>query len=301
MNLLELREAIAEERVSQAGRTTLIWGPPRTGKTRWALTIAKAAQIKRVFFFDFENGWETVIHAKDSEGNPYLTDVELAKIQVIRVLDLPDTPRAIKTADAVFRNKARIIRLDGKTGEFRGKEKTTLNTDIVIEPEMWGPDTAIILDTIGQIGVSALNKAEAAHPDYKDKRNWYGDATHDLNNLFTMIQASPAYVIACTHVLIHEVILSRDKSGNPVNIKEDYYPQCLSKNYSMNVGKYFGSIIYRWIELNKFAHLSTPTKKGGIQAGTRTDMDISGDLDATLPEVLKLIQEKAEAEAKLAK
>lgn len=298
MNLLELRQAIQEERITQAGRTTLIWGQPRVGKTRWALTIAKAPQIKRVFFFDFENGWETVIYAKDKEGNPYFTDVELAKIQVIRVLDLPDNPRAVKTTEALFRNRARTMRFAAETGDFKGKEKKAEDTDIVIEPDMWGPETAIILDTIGQVGISALNLAESNKPDAKDKRQWYMEATNRLNNIFTTIQASPAYVIACTHVLTNEVVLATDKSGNPTRTREDLYPLCLSKNYGMNVGKFFGSIIYRYIELNKFAHLSSPNKKSGIQAGTRTDVDISSDLDTTLPEVLKLMQKQIQAEAK---
>ena len=297
MNLLELREAIREERVSQAGRTTLIWGAPRTGKTRWALTIAKAPQIKKVFFLDFENGWETVIYAKDQEGNPYFSDVELAKIQVIRVMDLPDNPRAIRTAEALFRNRHRTIRLDGTTGDFKGKEKKAEDTDIVIEPADWNNETAFVLDTIGQIGISALNEATNEKPDAKDIRQWYGAATVRLNNLFTMVQACPAYVIACTHVLEREIVLATDKSGNPTKIKTDLYPLCLSKNYSMNVGRSFGSIIYRYIELNKFAHLSSPNKKSGIQAGTRTGVDISTDLDTTLPQVLKLMQQQIQAAA----
>jgi len=296
MDLLELKKAIQEERISQAGRTTLIWGEPRTGKTRWALTIAKAPQIKRVFFFDFENGWETVIHARDKEGNPYFSDVELAKIQVIRVLDLPEKPQAIKISELVFRRYTQNTLIHCETGDFH-KSPTDDGKCVLIRPEDWGPETAIVLDTIGQIGVSALNEATNNKPEAKDIRQWYGAATVRLNNLFSMVQASKAYVIACTHILEREIVLATDKSGNPTRIKTDQYPLCLSKNYSMNVGKYFGSIIYRYIELNKFAHISSPTKKSGIQAGTRTDVDISANLDTTLPEVLKLMQAQVKATA----
>jgi len=298
MNLAELRREIQAERISQAGRTTLVWGPPRTGKTRWAATIAKAPQIKKVFFFDFENGYETIIYAKDKDGSPYFTDEELTKIQVIRCIDLPDIPRAINTAEAVFRYRQRTIRLDGETGAFKGKEKTHLDTDIVIEPSDWGPETAFVLDTIGQVGISALNQAIIDKPDAKDNRLWYMAATNQLNNFFTTVQASPAYVIACTHVLEKEIVLATDKSGNPTRTRQELFPLCLSRNYSMNVGRSFGSIIYRYIELNKFAHLSSPIKKSGIQAGTRTGIDVSTDVDMTLPQVLKLIQAEVEAEAK---
>lgn len=298
MNMLELKKAISEERVSQAGRSTLIWGLPRVGKTRWAATIAKAPQINNVFLFDYENGAETILHAKDKDGTPYFTDQELAKIHLIRVMDLPDKPRAYQTTELLFRRQRLSTLIHTETGDFH-KSPTPDGKCIEIRPEHWGPDTAFILDTIGQIGSSALNKAELDNPDYKDPRKWYGQATHDLNNLFTMIQSCPAYVIACTHVMDVEIVISRDAKGNPTRTKNDQYPLCLSKNYSMNVGKSFGSIIFRYIELNKFAHLSSPIKKSGIQAGTRTDVDISADLDTTLPQVLKLMQmQTIEAEAK---
>jgi hypothetical protein len=298
MNMLELKKAIAEERISQAGRSTLIWGLPRVGKTRWAATIAKAPQINNVFLFDYENGAETILHAKNKDGGPYFTNEELAKIQLIRVMDLPDKPRAYTTTELLFRRQKVTTLIHSETGDFH-KSATPDGKCIEIGPEHWGSDTAFILDTIGQIGSSALNKAEQDNPDYKDPRKWYGQATHDLNNLFTMIQACPAYVIACTHVMDVEIVTSRDAKGNPTRTKNDMYPLCLSKNYSMNVGKFFGSIIYRYIELNKFAHLSSPIKKSGIQAGTRTDVDISADLDTTLPQVLKLMQKQTiEAEAK---
>jgi len=298
MNLSELKQAIKDERIAQAGRSTLIWGLPRVGKTRWAATIAKAPQIKQVFLFDYENGAETIIHAKDKSGAPYFTEEELAKIQLIRVMDLPEKPRAYQTTELVFRRLGVATHIDTATGDFL-KTPASDGSSITILPSHWGPETAFILDTIGQIGTSAYNEAVMEAPEAKDPRRWYGRATNNLNNIFTMIQACPAYVIACTHVLDNEIVLSRDKSGNPLSVKHDYYPLCLSKNYSMNVGKFFGSIIYRWIELNKFAHLSSPTKKSGIQAGTRTDVDISADLDVTLPEVLKLMQKQIEvAEAK---
>ncbi len=298
MDLLELRNAIREERIKQTGRSVLIWGLPRTGKTRWAATIAMSPHIKRVFYFDFENGWETIIYATNPDGSPYFSDEELAKIQVIRVLDLPKQQRAVKTTELLFSNFERPVRLNGTTGDFIGKEKTPSGTDIVIQPDMWTSETAIVLDTIGQIGVSALNLAESNKPGAKDKRQWYMEATNRLNNIFTMIQASPANVIACTHVVTKEIVTATDREGNATATKDEYYPLCLSIPYAMNVGKSFGSIINRSIELNKFAAISTPTKKRGIQAGTRTNIDISGSPDATLPEVLKLLQAKAEAEEK---
>lgn len=298
MNLAELKQAISEERIKQAGRSTLVWGLPRTGKTRWVSSIAKAPQIKGVFMLDYENGAETIIHAKNKDGTDYLTEKELEKIQLIRVMDLPDKPRAYQTTELMFRRMNVATHLDSATGDFL-KVPADDGSTVTILPAHWTEEYAFILDTIGQVGTSAYNLAVKELPDAKDIRRIYGHATSNLNNLFTMIQACPAYVIGCTHVLEHEVVLARDGSGNPTKTKHDHYPLCLSKNYSMNVGKYFGSIIYRWIELNKFAHLSSPTKKSGIQAGTRTDVDISGDLDMTLPQVLKLMQKQIiQAEAK---
>ncbi len=286
--LAEIKARRDQEHKRQRGSTVLVWGPPRTGKTRWVSTIVKAPQIKKVFFWDTENGFETILHATDSDGNPYLTDDELSRINLIQIRDTPERPLAAETLLRVFSSPNSTIRINAADGKVRGKNDQA-DDDIIVTPEDWGPETAHVVDTIGQLGVSMLNLAKVEMGDVKDQRRWYQFATQHLNNFFTMIQASNAFVICCTHVLTDEIVLSRDKSGNPINTRDDYYPLCLSKNYSMNVAKYFGSVIYKYIDGFSFAHVSTPTKKRGIQAGTRTNIDISGQPNATLPEVLKLV------------
>ncbi len=284
MNLLEVKQSGESN-----GRTVLVWGPPRTGKTRWAATIAKAEAIDDIFFFDLDNGYETIIHSVEPTNNtPFFTDRELSKINIIRVRDTPDTPRAIETLLRLFSSQSREVFINPDDGKMRAKNGEPGEADVHISPAHWCSRTAIIIDSIGQLGISAFNLAKLQMGDVKDQRRLYQFANQQLNNFFSMIKASNAYVIATSHVLLDEVVLSRDNSGNPTKTRDDYYPLCLSKPYSMNVAGNFGSVIYRYIELNKFSHVSTPNKKRGIQAGTRTEVDISSDLDATLPTVLKL-------------
>ena len=289
MNLAEIKARREAEHTRMRGSTVLVWGPPRTGKTRWVSSIAKAPQIKKIFFWDNENGFESIIHATNADGTPYLSEAELTKINLIPILDTPERPLAAETLLKAFSSTSRTIYLDSANGKVRAKGKE-IDSDVCISPEDWGPDTAHVIDTIGQLGVSVLNLARLEMGDVKDQRRWYQFAHQHLNNFFTMVQASNAYIICVTHVLTDEVVLARDKSGNPTSTRDDYYPLCLSKNYAMNVAKYFGSVIYRYIDGFSFAHVSTPTKKRGIQAGTRTNIDISSLPDATLPEVLKLVE-----------
>lgn len=289
MNLAEIKARREAEQTRMRGSTVLVWGPPRTGKTRWVSSIAKAPQIKKIFFWDTENGFESIIHATNTDGTPYLSEEELTKINLIPILDTPERPLAAETLLKAFSSTSRTIYVNSADGKVRAKGQET-DTDVCISPEDWGPDTAHVIDTIGQLGVSVLNLARLEMGDVKDQRRWYQFANQHLNNFFTMVQASNAYIICVTHVLTDEVVLARDKSGNPTSTRDDYYPLCLSKNYAMNVAKYFGSVIYRYIDGFSFAHVSTPTKKRGIQAGTRTNIDISSLPDATLPEVLKLVE-----------
>jgi len=289
MNLAEIKARREAEQTRMRGSTVLVWGPPRTGKTRWVSSIAKAPQINKIFFWDTENGFESIIHATNPDGTPYLSEAELTKINLIPILDTPSRPLAAETLLKAFSSTSRTLYINSADGKVRAKGQEDDN-DVCLSPEDWGPDTAHVIDTIGQLGISVLNLAKLEMGEVKDQRRWYQFATQHLNNFFTMIQASNAFIICVTHVLTDEVVLARDKSGNPTNTRDDYYPMCMSKNYSMNVSKYFGSVIYKFIDGFSFAHVSTPTKKRGIQAGTRTGVDISNLPDATLPELLKLVE-----------
>jgi len=298
MNLAELKAAREVEQTRQRGSTVLVWGPSKSGKTRWVSSIAKAPQIKKIFLWDLENGFETIIYATNRDGTPFLSSGELSKISLIPISDTTDRPLGAETMLKVFSNTrgyTGINASDGKVLWQGGQSKDDGN--IIIGPDDWGPDCCHIVDTIKQLGISTLNLAKLDMGDVKDQRRLYQHANINLNNFFTMVQASKAFIICVTHVLLDEVVLSRDKSGNPTNIRTDQYPQCLSRNYSINVGSYFGSVIYKYIDGFSFAHVSTPTKKRGIQAGTRTDVDISSMPDATLPELLKLTEFKAEAKS----
>jgi len=299
MNLAELKKARAAETERVRASTVLVWGPAKTGKTRWVSTIAKAPQIKNIFLWDLENGFETIIHATNPDGTPFLSTEELSKINLIQVRDTPDRPLAAETMLKVFSSTRGYTGINASDGKVKWQKPSRQDDDdnIVVGPDDWGQDTCHIVDSISQLGISMLNFAKLDMGEVKDQRRLYQHATINLNNFFTMVQASTAFVICVTHVQTVETVLTRDKSKNPIDVKEDHYPLCLSKNYSKNVARSFGSVIYKYIDGFSFAHVSTPTKKRGIQAGTRTDIDISSTPDATLPEMLKLVEFKAEAKS----
>lgn len=299
MNLADIKKARETEAARVRGSTVLVWGPSKSGKTRWVSTMAKSPAIKRVFLWDLENGFETILYATNGDGTPYLSSEELSKIHLIQVTDTTDRPLGAETLLKVFSNPRGYTGINASDGKviWQGSKKKDTQCDVLIGPEDWGPETCHIVDTISQLGISALNLAKIDMGEVKDQRRLYQHANINLNNFFTMVQASNAFIICVTHVLTDEVVLSRDKSGNPTNTRTDYYPQCLSKNFSINVGSSFGSVIYKYIDGFSFAHVSTPTKKRGIQAGTRTNIDISSNLEATLPELLKL-SDVSPAEAK---
>ena len=70
MNLAEIKARREAEQTRMRGSTVLVWGPPRTGKTRWVSSIAKAPQIKKIL------GMLTTIVALCTKQEKRINDLE---------------------------------------------------------------------------------------------------------------------------------------------------------------------------------------------------------------------------------
>jgi hypothetical protein len=93
-----------------------------------------------------------------------------------------------------------------------------------------------------------------------------------------------------------------DDKGDPKY--QGTYPLVGSVNFSRGIGKYFGYIIYKHIELNKFKQGSNPMYKPKILTGTRTGVSIEAIEGATLVDLLmpapKSIQPKEPSQLAIA-
>ena len=117
MKLSELSKAV---NTIKPNHSILIYGQPKTGKTRLVGTAAKIPEIKRIFWIDLENGAETLLHMG-------LSDEELAKIELIRIVDTREVPRGCETILKMFSSKddIKICDLHGKVNCVECQDKTT--------------------------------------------------------------------------------------------------------------------------------------------------------------------------------
>ena len=257
--LLAARKALAEKALSPT--KILIYGDSKAGKTRMVATLAKIKAIKRIYWFDLEHGIETLLHAYNPDGSPLLTDEELDKITVFNVVDTPDLPVAGETILRAFSSK-RPLNICHEHGKINCKEPQCAKTEAFTPFHLFGvgKDEAVVIDSGSQLGTSVLN-ISIKQNDYKHLQLYYADATSDMNNILTLIQAVNTNIVMITHSIDIE-----NEEGKILKT----VPLVLSRNYSKNVGKYFGQVAYLSIEMRKFKAGSTPTYKSTILSGSRT-------------------------------
>ena len=272
------RNAAAEGDAAE-GASILIWGEPRTGKTLLAGTIAKLPHIKKVYWFDFERGLDTLIYATKPDGSPYFSEEELGKIVPFSISDTPDSPRAAETILKAFTSPTPLT-ICQEHGTVACKVCPPEAPKQQFHLRGMGHTDAVVIDSGSQLADSVLNMEKKLYT-YKNLMKYYFDFTADMRNIMSCIQAAKTHVIMVTHTT--EVYYEND---NGEQKRLGTFPLVGSGNFSSNVGKYFGYIIYKHIELNKFKQGSNPMYKPKILTGTRTGVSIEAIEGATLVDLL---------------
>ena len=258
MNLRELADA--KNRSRRPNHSICIYGSPKTGKTRLVGTAAKIPEIKRIVWFDLENGAETLLHMG-------LTDKEMAKIELIRIPDTRSKPRAIETV-----LKCLTIHKDLSICELHGKIDCIECKDlkpIIFNLTKMTHEDLVVIDSGSQLGISALNMA-VGNKDvlYKPMRDDWGSMSKFLSDVMSVIQASQfTNLIMITHLLCVE------EDNNGVK-KEKFFPLVGTRPFSENVGKYFGTVILTEIKLRKHKAGSSSTYKQDYLTGSRVNVKL---------------------------
>lgn len=253
MKLSQIAKAVA---VVAPNHSILLYGPPKSGKTKLVGTAAKIPEVKRIFWFDLENGIETLLHMG-------LTEEELDKVTVFKIADTRDNPIGIETILKAFATKggANVCDAHGKH-ECSDCKKAGLPFTVFRLGDLTHEDL-VVIDSGSQLGDSALNST-CLGKDITYKPGWdeYGLQGKFLGDILSTIQQAKNTNFV---VITHEICLEDDDK------KDKIFPLMGSKSFSMKVAKYFGTVVYVHKKMNKHVAGSSSTYRGDVLTGSRVN------------------------------
>lgn len=257
----------------QANHSILIYGQPKTGKTRLVGTAAKIPELKRIFWIDLENGAETLLHMG-------LTSEEMDKITLIRIRDTREVPRGIETVLKMFSAKqpVNICDVHGKVSCTEAECKTNFTSFSL--KDLTHSDL-VVIDSGSQLGDSALAMACAGKPiEFKPDWDAYGLQSKWLGDVLGVIQAA---TFTNFLVITHELIIEEEVNG----VKKDkILPLVGTKAFCSKVAKYFGTVVYLEVKMGKHAGGSSTTYKPNHITGSRLNVAIEKSREFDMKAIL---------------
>ena len=253
----------------------LLYGPPKVGKTELAGTLAKIPDVRSIWWFDLENGSDTLV---DMIRRGKLTEEQAAKINLIRVPDIRESPVAMETLLKAICTKAAVQICD---------EHGRVNCPVCLKDKAsFTPfhhasltdKDFIVIDSLSQASVSAMNMACRNQPvEFKPTWDEYGLQTKWLSDLLTTVQAAQYTNFLC---ITHDLIIEEEgKSDKCV-------PLCGTKAFSNTSAKYFGTVIYAEMKLKQHKAGSSTKYSTSTQTGSRLGIELEKEKDPDLSTVL---------------
>lgn len=259
MKLSNVAKATAE---LANNHSVLMYGPPKTGKTRLAGTSISIPEFNRIFWFDGENGSETLL-------NMGLSEADMEKVTLYRIKDTRDNPVFIETMLKAMSAKKTSLICDkhGKVDCSDCKTNKYGFTPFALS-ELTHNDL-IVVDSGSQLSDSALSAACLGKPDmYKPGWDEYGVQGKWLGDILSVMQQA-------THtnflMITHEIALEDDDK------KDKFFPLMGTKAFSMKVAKYFGTVVYVQKKMNKHVAGSSSLYQHNLMTGSRVNAKIEND------------------------
>jgi hypothetical protein len=272
---MKLTELLKASNLKKPNHSILLYGPPKTGKTRLVGTAAKIKELDRIYWIDLENGSETLLHMG-------LTEEEMGKIELIRIPDTRETPRGCETVLKMFSSKEdiRICSLHGKVNCVECKTNKEEGETIFNLRKCTHKDL-VIIDSGSQLGDSSLAMACLGKSgDYKPGWDEYGLSNKWLGDILSVIQQATFTNFV---VITHEMIIEEEING----IKRDkIIPLMGTRAFCGKVAKYFGTVVYTELKLGKHAAGSSSTYKANHITGSRVNVKIENAKEPTMRAIL---------------
>ena len=244
--------------------SVMLYGAPKTGKTQLAGELAEYFDL---IWIDLEGGHNT------------LYKMPTAWQERVELVNIPDSnvfPIGIETCLKMVKKAVNICELHGKVECMICKktEDPFVHVDLFNQPE----STIVVFDSSTQLTNSAIAQITKKQDDeYKLQTDDWGVLSHLMDVFFSQIQTLP----------VNRIVISHDSMLETENKKKTLVPVAGSSNFSRNVAKYFGHVVYCERKNLKHTFSSSTTGASNILMGSRTDVTME---DATKPSLLAIFK-----------
>lgn len=233
-------------------QSVLVYGPPKSGKTQ---LVSQLATKYNLTWFDLENGATTLLK---------LPQEAQERVNLIQLPDSRVYPIAIETCLKVIRGGACVI--DDTTGKVVPKPLPGVDrTYTTVELNSLGPQDIVVFDSLTQLTNSAIANITKNQPDdYKLQFDDWNALGVLMDKFMSQVQAAKFNLVCISHETEAKLEDGTDK----------LVPVAGSRNFSRNVAKYFGHVVYCHISQKKHKFASATTAIMDVVAGSRTDVTV---------------------------
>lgn|SRR5574343_1052547 len=238
------------DRLAYRGRKVLLFGEPKSGKSRLAATLAKYFQL---YWLDLENGSEVI----NQIPNEYLDNIQLSCV--------PDTLTNTAAQDVckdIFDNRATFV------CDEHGKKncptcKKESKPGVTFDITKLGPNDVLVIDSLTQLSESALNKATADLDDSdKIEFSHWDHQGAILSRICTGIQNARCNIVVITH----------EAESEGADKEKLIRPMGGTRNFAKKLAKYFDDVVYLYKRNKSHRVASGSVWSNNIMTGTRADV-----------------------------
>lgn len=243
----------------------LLFGPPKSGKTRLAGELSKAFNL---IWVDMENGVDTLLQ---------LPDECKERIEVVSLPDTRSYPIAVETCLKLIKgSKGSVCEKHGKWNcPVCAKDGSPI---VELELNTLPLDTIVVFDSLTQLTNSAVSHITKGQPDdYKMGFDDWGSLGKVMDTFLSHVQQAPFNIVCISHETEAEM-----EDG-----KTKLVPTAGTRNFSRNTAKYFDEVIYCEVKNKKHIAASSTTYNGNILTGSRTGAVLESQAEASLIPIFK--------------